>query len=852
MTIHAYRGIIPRYVFILGVTLDNFYTNSKQYGNQVLVRGIKDGKRFIGKDKFRPTLYSLSPKETKFKSLFDEPLAPVRFSDINDARQYVKQYEGVHNFKIFGNTNYQFQWISECYRGKVEYNPDQIDTQTIDIETTVNFGFPDYVNPIEEITLISLKNRVTKAVVTFGCWEYTSSRDNVTYVLCEDEEDLFFKFLSWWEDNYPDIITGWNIDEFDIPYMIERMKRIIGEDQTKRLSPFGVIKSREFEKNGQKKIAFDIFGIASLDYYRLYQKFTYTKRENYKLDFIGEVELGMNKLENPYSNFREWYETDPKSFIDYNIVDTDIVDGLEGKLKLIEVAMSLAYMAKINFDDVFGAVKMWDTIVYNYLLDKGIVVPFKEASFEEDRVIEGAYVKEPKPGIYNKLASFDLASLYPHIMMALNMSPETICDTMVDVNVEQLLSGDYSQLREGYALAPNGSMYDMSKKGFVPELMHYFYNQRKVEKKIMLGLKKELEALRHSLSPEEIRVWENKIATSNAFQMALKIALNSYYGISANKGFRFFDTRVAEGVTMSGQLIIQNAEKAANSMLQKIMGTTKDYTIYEDTDSLYIDLEEFVEKFCAGKTLDQKIDFMRKTCDGKFQDTLNKACDELSRSLNWNTGLIAFKREALASRGLFLAPKMYALLVHDNEGVKYETPDLKIMGIALVRSSTPNCVKEPLRDCVMQILTGDEKSLQRFVKEQETLYRELSPETISFPRGANNLIKYSSKASIYQKGCPAQVRAALLYNNLLETMKLTQYTPIREGDKIKFVYLKEPNTLRENLIGFVGKLPPEFNLTKYVDYDTMWEKSFIAALKKLTDAAGWNYEETNTLESLFE
>jgi DNA polymerase elongation subunit (family B) len=831
--------------------LNSFYTSARQYGNQILVRGVKDGKRYLDRQKFKPTLYTLKNSPSKFNSLQGEPLVAHKFDSINDAKEYVKKYEGIRNFKIFGNTAYQFQWVNETHNGLIEYDPDLIKTSTVDIETTVNHGFPDYFNPIEEITLISVKDRVTKEVTTFGCWDYTPKKDNVTYVKCDNEKELLMEFLSFWEEDYPDIITGWNTDEFDIVYTIERMKRVIGEDNTKRLSPFGIIRGREYDQLGQKKMEYEIFGIASLDYLRLYKKFADEKRESYKLDFIGEVELGMNKNENPYPSFKEWYENDPESFIDYNIVDTDIVDGLEDKLSFIALAISLAYKAKINFDDVFSPVKMWDTIIYNHLLDQNIVVPFKDESFHEEKSIEGAFVKDPIPGLYKNVASFDLASLYPHIIMALNMSPETIHDTMVDVDVKTLLEGAYNVI-EGFSLAPNGSMYDMSKAGFLPALMKYYYSERKIVKKEMLKLKSQLEISRETLLPEDRRYLENRIATLHALQLALKIALNSAYGALAQKSFRFFDTRIAEGITMSGQLIIQHAEHAANNMLNKILNTDKDYVIACDTDSAYLNLESFVEKFCNGKTVDQKIDFMMKVCDGKFQTELNDSCDKLSISMNWKTGLIAFKREAICTAGVWTGKKRYALMVYDNEGVRYAEPQLKVTGLSVVSSGTPKCVKEPLRDCIRQILTGDEKTLQAFVKEQETRYMDLMPDVISFPKGVNNLMKYTSHNEIYTKGTPIGVRAALLHNHLVNTKSLSNYELIKEGGKIRFLYLKEPNILRENVIGFVDHLPPEFGLTQYVDYPLMWEKSFIAPLKKITDAVGWNYEEKNTLDTLFE
>lgn len=327
--------------------------------------------------------------------------------------------------------------------------------------------------------------------------------------------------------------------------------------------------------------------------------------------------------------------------------------------------------------------------------------------------------------------------------------------------------------------------------------------------------------------------------------------VNSAYGATANKGFRFFDTRIAEGITLSGQLIIQNTAQTTNAYFSKILGVERDYSTYSDTDSAILDMEDFVEKFCPGKPFSEQLDFMQKVCDGKLQTFMNDECDKLSKSMNWNLGRIVFKRENLISRMLLLAPKMYCMLVHDSEGVRYAEPELKTKGVALVRSSTPNCVKPALRNCIMQILTGSEKEMQEYVKQQEQEYKKLTVETIAFPRSANNLAKYSSQDTIYGPKTPIAVRASLLYNKRLADLKLQHYETVSEGAKMKFVYLKEPNTLREDVIGFIGKLPPEFDLHRYADYDTMWEKSFIEPLKKLTDAAGWKVEEENTLDALF-
>lgn len=841
--------------------MSGFFVNARTWGKNILVRRVDaQGIRRVEKVPFKPTLYSLSQaKKTKFVSMFEQPLETQKFADINDAKDFIKRYKDVANFPIFGNPAFEYQYISETNPGVIEYDVDKIKAVTWDIETTVEEGFPNYFNPIEKVQLISVRDKVSKTIVSFGLKPFApapngiTSGYDVTYIHCRDEETLFEKFLRHHEADYPDVITGWNVDGFDIPYTICRMTRILGEDAFKRLSPFGIVRSQEKDVMGKPVLKFDIYGVAVLDYLELYKKFTYTKQENYKLDHIAFIELGKNKLDHEYASFKEFYTNDWNRFVEYNIMDVVLVDELEEKMKLIELAYSIAYMAKINIDEVYSPVKMWETIIYNHMLDKGIVIPLKTQSEEFSTGIEGAFVKPPVPGKYKWIASFDLASLYPHIIMALNMCPSTIHHTMVDITVDKMLAGDKSFVKEGFSLAPNGSMYDMSIKGFMPALMSFYYNQRKIEKKKMLAMKSELEAHRRDWTPAQIRMQDNKIAASNNLQMALKIALNSAYGAMANKHFLFFDRRIAEGITMCGQLIIQNSSNSMNGFMNKLLSTDKDYVIAADTDSCYVHMEAFVNKIYPGRTTDETVDFLVKACDDKIAKVLNDSCDRLSISLNWNPGLINFKREAISSVGFWTAKKRYALYVHDNEGVRYAEPDLKVMGMDVVRSTTPQMIKGPLTECIKLILLKEESDLQQFVTDTEAVFLDSTIEAISLPTGVNNLAKYSSSETLYKKGAPMHVRAALLYNNQLEKHGLDKVREkIQEGGKIRYLFLKEPNMLREDVIGFVDNLPPEFNLARYVDYNRHWERSFIKPLKKMTDAVGWNWKEEASLSDLFE
>lgn len=538
--------------------------------------------------------------------------------------------------------------------------------------------------------------------------------------------------------------------------------------------------------------------------------------------------------------------------VDYNVHDVALVARLENKRSLLRLAVSMAYTAKINYQDVFSPVRSWDTIIYNYLRYKNVIVPNMKYT-DGDGSIEGAHVKEPTPGMYDWVVSYDLNSLYPHIIMALNMSPETLDTKMADITVDDLLSGNYNSVRDGYSLAGNGARFDMTKTGFLSDLMRSFYNMRKKEKKLMLQYEAQLEQERSTASKERIEELEALISTKDSLQNATKTLLNSAYGATANRGFRFFDHRIAEGITKTGQLVIQTAEVNANRMLDKLIGTESDRVIAMDTDSLYINMNDVVQKYAKDKTKDQQATFLEKACADRLVPQLNSSLNDLADSLNWNKDLLVFKLEVVADRGVFVAKKRYALHVYSSEGVRYEKPKLKIKGLEIVRSSTPTKVREMLKKSVEYVLTTNENEFRKFVDKCEKEFYNLSPEEIAFPRGANNLQAYSSSSDIYKKGCPMHVRASLLYNHYVKEYGIDKrYEYIREGEKIKFIYIKTPNKFHENVIAFNSKLPKEFGLDKIIDYDLMFSKTYLEPIKGIIGPVGWTTKEQPTLDSLFE
>ena len=830
--------------------MSKFYTYARHYGDKILYRGISDkGKRFSRRIDFSPTLYVKAKEDSKYKSMYGEQVSPITFGGPKEAADFIEQYKEVSNFPIFGQSHWGYQYISQEYPGEVDWDINQIGIYSIDIETTTENGFPDVFNPQEEVILITMMESSTKKITTWGLGPYTPTEHtahlNVDYRECSSEKQLFARFLEWWTVNTPDVITGWNSKLFDIPYLVERSVRITGEDILKKaFSPFKLVHKKEFTRLGRTELSYNITGVAQLDYLDIYRKFTYVTRESYKLDYITEVELGHKKLENPHDTFKDFYTKDWNLFVEYNIIDTKLVDELEEKMKLIELCLTMTYDAKMNFDDVFSPVKTWDCLLYNHLLDQDIIISQPEG--KQARGIAGAYVQDPEPGQYEWVASFDATSLYPSIIMQYNMSPETLVPGGVyAVTVDALLENKV-EFDTDDAIAGNGQTFTRSRQGHFPNIVQKFFDDRQRYKKLMLEAKQDYE---NTKDPK----YKNLIAKYNNFQMARKIQLNSLYGAMANEFFRYYDDRIAEGITLSGQFIIRKTAQALDEFLNDTLKTEGEvYSFYTDTDSCYITLKAIVDKFFADKPKDKLIDILDKIGEDQIEPCIARAMTELANYTNAFEEKIFFKREAIADNCLWVAKKRYAMNVWDNEGVRYTTPDLKVMGLEIVRSSTPSVVRDSLKEAVRLCLTSDEKTLHKYIEETKKDFMSKSVEDIAFPRGCNNIAKYTDVSNIYAKGTPIHVRGGLLYNHyLVEKGVAKKYEKIQEGDKIKFVYLKEPNIIRENCISFIGTLPKEFDLHKYVDKELIFEKAFLEPLKTIVKTLGWKTEPENTLEDLF-
>ena len=756
-----------------------FYTNIVQNNNVILERYIEDGVQKQREVPYMPTLFVSTVKQTPFKTIKGENVEPKMFNSIREARNYIQEHNNISNKPIYGMQQFAYAYINEEYPQR-DFDVNQLTVFNFDIETKSDEGFPNIAEADKDILSIAVRCKNQSYIL--GLDEYKPSGDDI-YIKCSSETDLLLKFIELWVRCNPDIVTGWNIEMFDIPYTVNRIRRRVGKEAADRLSPWGMVRDRHIPKaasranNDNTPNAKDIIGVTVLDYMNLYKKFTYSQQESYALDYIGEAELGEKKLDySEYGTLNELYKQDYQKFLDYNIKDVVLVERLDDKMKLIEQACTIAYDAGVNLVDSLTSVRMWDVIIHNYLYAKNIIVPPKE-QVDKDFQVEGAYVKDPQTGLHNWVVSFDLNSLYPHLIMQYNISPETyVRDIGQRPTADEIIGGLYNNenIRKymddhNVTVCGSGAMYTKDFQGFLPKLMETMYNDRVKWKSRMIEARKQYEK-------QPSRELEYEIAKCNNMQMAKKIQLNSAYGALGNQYFRFFDTKYAESITLSGQLSIKWMETHLNKFLNaKLQTEAVDYVLAVDTDSLYVTLDELVNQSGIDTTENSKVvDFLDRVATEVLEPFIDKSYSQLADYVNAYEQKMVMKREAIARNGVWTGKKHYILDVYDNEGVRYAEPKLKTMGMEAVRSSTPKIVRENLKKAYGVLLREGEKAIREFIDNFEKEFRQLPFEDVSFPRGCRFIKKWESASDIYKKGTPIHVRGALLYNKLIEEKKLTK------------------------------------------------------------------------------
>jgi DNA polymerase elongation subunit (family B) len=849
------------------MALSGFYTCVDRKMNSLLYRGYDaDGAKVYERFKFRPTLF-LESKDpnAKWKSLNDDPLEPVQFDSMSEARKFVKQYEDVPSFRVYGNDRHIPAFIQTQFPGDIAYKRSLIDVVTIDIEYDTETGFSDPVDAANEITAIGWKSSKADYYIIWGTQAYDESKSKIPHLKKQfrqfaNEYEMLDDFIAWWSDpaNCPDVITGWNSRLFDIPYIVNRISRVLGSDAARRLSPWGAVEQKTTFIKGKEEVYFHILGIQQLDYLDLFKKFTvntYGQQESYKLDFIAEVVLGSNKISyaEEYGSLNELYKQNYNLFIDYNVVDVELIERMEEKIGLLSLVFTLAYFGGVNYGDTLGTVAIWDSIIFRRLAKQKIAVPQNKISFKED--YDGGFVKDPLPGRYEWVLSFDLNSLYPNLIIQYNMSPETIVKHMKvhDLSPDKILENPDIETwapEENLAISANGSCFRKDKLGILPTIVKEIYDQRVDVKRQMIEAEKKKELT--SKSSPEYKKLEIEIDLANNRQMCLKILLNSLYGACANRFFRYYDIDIADGITLAGQHVIQSIEKSINEFLSTALKdkTPKDRIIAADTDSVYVNILDVI-KISKPDDVHQ---FCKDFAQQVIEPVIEKTYDDLARKTNAYVNAMKMKLEKISSIAIFVKKKRYILKVLSSEGVEYREPKIVVKGIEAIKSSTPKICREKFKEIFKLLVDGSQKDVQSFVSDFEKVFAQQSAEAIAFPRSVSDVKKYESREAgrVYAKGTPINSRAAILHNNLVKKLGLDKkYPPIKSGDRLKFIYLRPGNPLNENVIGFADKLPPEFDLHRWIDYDLLYDKTFVHPLQLILNAIQWKAIPVASLEDFF-
>jgi DNA polymerase elongation subunit (family B) len=829
--------------------------------------GYKNGQRLQEKIPFRPELFVPNQTDAPSEySCYDGTALSIRnFNNIKEAKGFLEQYSSVDNFKIYGTNNFPAQFISKHFPNDIEYNLNHLRLFNLDIETMSDEGFPEPKNANSKITAITVKDVKNDIFYVWGVKDFKPHLPNIVYkqYSLDTEKEMLADFIAFWQMNYPDIVSGWFIRTFDIPYLYNRITKICGQTVANKMSCWGIIWEK---KTNTQKIStradqqeYDIHGLSVLDYVDLYKKFQTGQEASYKLDHIAMINLGEKKLEYEGS-LHQLFTNDYQKYVEYNIQDVSLIDKLENKLKYIELVLEISYRGKVpQYVDSLGTTRYWETLIYHDLYKKKIIPPIKTHGELKEKQFRGAYVKDPIPGKYKWVVDFDFSSLYPSLIRQLSIGPETIVknvpqelqDLANSLTLEKLLNNeiDTSLLKKyNYSMGANGAFYK-HEKSFLSELVGGIFDDRQVYRKQMIGI----DQIIQKTNKEDKEPYYNLVQDKQRLdikQLALKILINSVYGGLGTQYFQYYDVTNAEAVTVTGQYIIQRTEKEINKYLNILNKTTGfDFAIAMDTDSIFLNLAPIVDKIFKDQSNEQKItDFIDRLCKEKITPFMTNLFKDISEQLNCFENHLVMKREVIASVAIWKAKKRYAMSVLDKEGVRFEKPKFSVTGLEVVSSSTPMICQDKLEEGLKICLSGNEKQLQEFIYKFKNEFFSLDPREIAISKSVSDIEKYAS----LPKGTPFNARAALNFNRLLRKHSMEKtHESIKSGNKLKYVPLRMPNIIHDDVIGFIDKLPKEFGLHKYVDYNEQFEKVFLAPMRPIATILGWELEKRNKTSDFY-
>jgi Kyanoviridae DNA polymerase len=808
--------------------------------------GVQDGVKFIERLKYEPTVYIASTTQSGLKDLYGNYVKPILV-------QSVKKYAREHDNEFFaGDVKETYQYIREYYPDKITDIP-TIPTASFDLEIEKDkiTGYSTVEEATNRITSISIHNPNTDKKIVLS-YDKLKKEHNFKYIQCINEHELLTNFWRLLATSV--IITGWNIKNFDIPYLINRSERL-GVDLVDLL-PLGKKNEKRThnKQTGKEEISYEIPGYAIYDYLPIFKQYNFDTQHSFKLDSIAKKYLDDSKVDyiDKYKNLDNLFEEDLDLFLDYNIKDCTLVSDIDKKFGYIKLALTISYMCKINIDEVFGTIKPWDVMLYNKFMDIGIVKP-RTKSPGEPEPFEGAFVKKPVPGFYDWVASFDVNSMYPNLLVSGRFTPFSVLSEYKDVYIDKLLENKvddeiFNNIKEqNVSMSACGFLF---KKQDDPicNIVEEIYNAR-VE-------------FKNKAKKEKYPIQKN---IYKQYVQALKILINSLYGAFASPYFFLYDLRIARSITTTGQYLIQQVSNNVNIKFNNILKTNKiDYCVYNDTDSSYFRLNTFIEKFEEQKniklTKKEKLTFCTKICNTVIEPEIEKSLQELSNKLNFYKNNLVMGREKIADKGLFIGKKNYILRVVDDEGdVIIDEPDIMYKGIKLIKTTTPKVIQNDVDVIIRQLFdVKSENDFKEIINKYKEIYKNVKIEDLSIYTSVNNLGKYKPKVDkktvIWVKGTPIHVRAAWVYNIMIEKLKLqVKYEKLSDGQKVRYVFLKEPNHLKTKVLGIPEgyDIPEEFNIKNKIDYNTQLDKVFINNFDTITKRLGWDIKSLLVVESLF-
>ncbi len=817
------------------------YTSIERGKESFLVRYIHNGQKqraeipFVAPGVFKPELFFES-KTGLWNGLYGQKLARKEYNNIFEFFSDAKKENA------FGTRNLVRQFVNKV---KFDDEPPAISDLKIivlDIEVFAKDEFPEPKDAKYPVVLVQAYDINEKKVIIWGLKPFNGTVEHIEdgidfeYVPCADEKELILKFLDYLASDFPDIITGWNIDSFDLPYLLKRTENVFGKDVAKRFSPWEEYRVYEkFDRQFHKKRMYaKILGISNLDYMQLYKKFSFKNVKSYSLDYVGNLELKIGKIDYD-GRLADLYENDYDRFVRYGVRDVEIVKLLDDKFSFLSLVLSISYISGCNHNDAFSPIALWEGLIYRNLYRNKTVPPIEKNEHGIAAGIPGAYVHDPVPGKYEWIASFDFNSLYPHIIMQFNISPETIAESRI-FDFDQVVEGEKIINEAGTCVSGSGWAFRNDKEGIFGKIMRELYKTRKDMKNEMLETKKEYQKRKSALSDEERKEYETKISSLHSMQLALKVLLNSGYGAMSNPYFQYFDERLSSSVTLTGQAAIKYISRKIDDFFQHEFGYKP--CIYMDTDSVYLHLKPMFSK----KDFDDSKIYaiIKDFCDTVLQKKIDEFMESFAASCGCRENLLRMKREKIARAGIWTAKKRYALAVINDEGVEYDDPKIAITGLEIVRSTTPDWVVGKLYDVVKMLLTSDDfDKIVDYIKEIKEEFMHVDVDEISQTMGISEYDKFIVDGK-YRKGTPKHVKAAYNHNKIIKMLGF-QLKPIGDGDKIKFIDLSS-NRYNIDVIGWDSSIDFPFAgvFGNSIDRNKLWHKTFEKPVAAIFEAIGMN------------